>query len=825
MPLEPVKLDDLTWSDLTTTARNRIAAVSGGDWTLHAPVDPGITLLELFAAQLEQRSYMLDQPSQPLTAALLKLAGVHPKPVGIAATVLSFGGAGQPDTKPVSLEPLVMKLDQDENLAIQTQRSFTWIPVCDQQPRRRHRVDKQQPVSLRVQDVDRTMELQSGRLPCLFAATGDVRESTVVIWLRNWNYSGSSEVTLSILFDLETPEGVEPQWVHESRFDADGTSHNAGCCITCSKGEQTPSSIMSPARTADVSWAYQFGDAGFSDVKLVEDGTNGFRRSGIVRLTLPDLTPPKESGIADPGRTGILPGHADLREAVALSIRIRAANVSYSFLPRVRQIAPNAVIALHKRIVQGRQINGVPEQDRTPQKPLAMQLSESSMQELADQMFAWRPLPENRLQLPPDDFQDKVIPQATLPPHDDLCKCGHVEIRSPVSAVKLRLRERGVSEQVPGKWPEWSGTRDFGQHGPADRFFAVDRPRGVLSFGDGLTGRIPIPARFRRQPTDHHEQTNVEFEIEYEVGGGTKGNQPAGMKWTSIEPNSTTPQGQPGAWNAVNVVASTGGAEPQSLDDAVRDARLLLNQPTRAVTQVDMETLARLTPGVGVARAHAAVGFIEQHRCLPVPGAVTVFIVPGLPASLRRFRSRTCGDDLVALRPEPDTVDAVSRWLNQRRLITHEILVASPRYVDVELSVRIEGTPIDVDSLRESVSETLHESLHPLYGGPDGTGWPFGGPLRPSELVKRVQDSIDDDLHVASVSVGLPDSDSARVTVAGCVCTSAESHDSNPGESRPEEPAFEHCRDVPIPRDALVALRRVDVTFDRPVHSDAGGLL
>lgn len=54
MTLPTIELDDLDWAAFTQTSRESIAGASNGQWTLHAPVDPGVTLLELFASQLEQ---------------------------------------------------------------------------------------------------------------------------------------------------------------------------------------------------------------------------------------------------------------------------------------------------------------------------------------------------------------------------------------------------------------------------------------------------------------------------------------------------------------------------------------------------------------------------------------------------------------------------------------------------------------------------------------------------------------------------------------------------------------------------------------------------
>ena len=88
MALDPVVLDDLTWADFTAAALLRIPAASGGLWTLNAPVDPGITLVDLFAWLFEQRVYWMDQVSDPLTRALLNLMGITPNPAVAATTVL-----------------------------------------------------------------------------------------------------------------------------------------------------------------------------------------------------------------------------------------------------------------------------------------------------------------------------------------------------------------------------------------------------------------------------------------------------------------------------------------------------------------------------------------------------------------------------------------------------------------------------------------------------------------------------------------------------------------------------------------------------------------
>ncbi|MEV5442959.1 hypothetical protein AB0N23_10530, partial [Streptomyces sp. NPDC052644] len=112
MTLPPPRLDDLTWADMTAAVRRRIPAESDGLWTLHAPVDPGVTLLELFAYLLEQRLYWLDQVPDALVVAILRLLGLEPpRPARPAATVLRL--TARQDGVPVPVVPAGTPLTRD----------------------------------------------------------------------------------------------------------------------------------------------------------------------------------------------------------------------------------------------------------------------------------------------------------------------------------------------------------------------------------------------------------------------------------------------------------------------------------------------------------------------------------------------------------------------------------------------------------------------------------------------------------------------------------------------------------------------------------------
>lgn len=77
MPIELPNLDDRTFADLVEEGRNMIAAVAPS-WTDHNPSDPGITMLEAFAAVTEQLIYRTNRITNAHKNVFLRL--IQPPP-------------------------------------------------------------------------------------------------------------------------------------------------------------------------------------------------------------------------------------------------------------------------------------------------------------------------------------------------------------------------------------------------------------------------------------------------------------------------------------------------------------------------------------------------------------------------------------------------------------------------------------------------------------------------------------------------------------------------------------------------------------------------
>jgi hypothetical protein len=164
----------------------------------------------------------------------------------------------------------------------------------------------------------------------------------------------------------------------------------------------------------------------------------------------------------------------------------------------------------------------------------------------------------------------------------------------------------------------------------------------------------------------------------------------------------------------------------QSLADAVRDTILALRQPDRAITCEDFERLARVAdPAVQRARCLSRRDLESGNSLTDSPGHVSVIIVPG-------------GEELTPM-PNKDLILKIKNDLEPRRLLATRLHVVGPRYViiGVRITLALKSDALE-PTVRVSAVESLQEFLHPLVGGLDRRGWPFGRSVYVSEVYDRL---------------------------------------------------------------------------------------
>lgn len=276
---------------------------------------------------------------------------------------------------------------------------------------------------------------------------------------------------------------------------------------------------------------------------------------------------------------------------------------------------------------------------------------------------------------------------------------------SPVLADTLELEiDEGLGPQ------RYRVVEDFFGFGPDDLVCTLDRAQALITLGDGRKAHLPVA-------NPNNPDAGV-VARRYRTGGGLDGNQPAG----AINQLQSAPVGVD---SVTNLRPAEGGADQESLDEAKARTAAELKSRDRAVTAEDFTYLAKLTPGVRVQRAEVLPLFHPGFPDVPIPGCVTVIVVPDTadPAPM----------------PSEATLRAVCAQLDAHRLLTAEVHVTAPTYRTVRVEAQVRARPsADLATVRQAVSDALTRYFHPLRGGDDGTGWPLGGTIFYSLVVRTV---------------------------------------------------------------------------------------
>lgn len=260
-----------------------------------------------------------------------------------------------------------------------------------------------------------------------------------------------------------------------------------------------------------------------------------------------------------------------------------------------------------------------------------------------------------------------------------------------------------------GTSSRWQEVESLAAYGADDRVFTVDHESGEVTFGDGVNGAA-VPPGFR----------NVRA-VRYRVGGGSAGAVRAGAVNGVVT-------ALPFVTGVNNPFPAAGGADAESDADVMRRGAGQLRARGRAVAPADYGLLAVQAPGASVARAQGVAGLHPEFAGVPIPGVVGVLVVPP-------------GDD-TGEPPVPTaaTLRAVTEFLTREVAPAGVTVVAAPasyRRVAVEAWVTLDPDQ-DRATVLTRAGDAIRGYLDPLTGGENGAGWPFGGVVRHTALVRRL---------------------------------------------------------------------------------------
>ena len=284
------------------------------------------------------------------------------------------------------------------------------------------------------------------------------------------------------------------------------------------------------------------------------------------------------------------------------------------------------------------------------------------------------------------------------------------QFQLPIRSVEAESFELQVEETGRG-YVTWQQVADLAVTGPDHAVYDLDSEAGMVSFGNGITGRIPEAGRRIRIAT-------------MRAGGGRTGNLlPASLE--KIDAFDLDGKIVKRKLKVIQSIATDGGEDPETLVEAEKRIPSWLQHRNRCVTAGDYRALAAETPGVRVGRIEVLPRFMPQQRRPNVPGVVSVMVLP--------YKELT---EPPNPRPDRPYIEKVFTYLNERRPLATELYVIGCEYVPLGLGVGItvrEGFGHDqvARDVRESVKRYLW-CLPP--DGPTGEGWPLGRKVNDREI-------------------------------------------------------------------------------------------
>ena len=272
----------------------------------------------------------------------------------------------------------------------------------------------------------------------------------------------------------------------------------------------------------------------------------------------------------------------------------------------------------------------------------------------------------------------------------------------------------------PDGWERWHRVSDFANLSSNALAFTLDSVSGQIRFGPLIRLQDGSVRAYGATPT----AGSVIRISEYSAGGGVTGNVDIGelrLMRTSI----------PFISSVSNTVPAVGGVDAESIENLKGRAAIGIRARNRAVSATDFEYLVKQA-SPSLIRATCLNG-----ADLGQPGTVLVLVVPDVPQGRIPFQ---------LLRPRTEILTEVHQFLDERRLVGTTIRVEPPRYMGVEVAARLAlGTGYMKEDVFREADMALATFMHPLFGGYDGKGWPFGRDVSVGDIYGVLQ-------HVRGVS-------------------------------------------------------------------------
>jgi len=280
-----------------------------------------------------------------------------------------------------------------------------------------------------------------------------------------------------------------------------------------------------------------------------------------------------------------------------------------------------------------------------------------------------------------------------------------------------RSEPHAIEARLGDEVTEWLEVDDFSLSSESDRHFTIHYPSGEIRFGPMIRARDGTERQHGAVP-----RMGADLSIRgYHSGGGIKGN--VGER-TITQMKTSVPY----VTAVTNYMASSGGLDEETIEEAKLRGLATLKRPVTAVTREDFERLALEIPGVGGARCVA-----PGENGSGTPGVIRLLLLPQLPDPEMELTP-----DVMA--PSPELLQVVSEAVEERKSLGTVVEMAPVAVVWAEIDAHIYvRRGIDLEQAQAAAQARLRRLVHPTVGGLDGRGLAFGGAITMSQIAGALQ--------------------------------------------------------------------------------------
>ncbi len=691
--LPRIPLDDRTFESILQEARRGIPQRLP-EWTDENTHDPGVTFLELFSWLSEMQQFYLSRVPERNLRKFLDLLGVTPREASSAEAEVSFGNVREPVTLPRGTKLLA------EDQLFETLDSVKLLPLA----------------------IDRIVTRTQ-----LEASDRSASNTGGNVGFYTFGREAAADSRLYIAFDREPVVGETVSIHIRLAEDSNGTEFSSG----------KQSGVIPSARVAwkIYGWEEEHG-AAWLPLDLLEDDTLHLTYSGTITFR---ITTPVRPVIVHP---------AGDRPRYWISCTLEESG--YELPPRIDRLLLNTVRArqqdtkseqalydgdgqpslaiVHdsflarygKLRVQVREPGGLwREWQEFPDLSLAEEASHAYAVErhsgvngpvtvkFGDGLRGAIP-PQGAGNIRRIHHADDFLEQSLIGRSNGL---PHQKFQLYDLPCKWRnglLLQVGIKESSSGTllWEDWEPVENFDRSGPLSRHYVYDPETGQLIFGNDENGAIPTS----------HEEPNLRVMV-CVLGGGERGNIKPHLLNRWVQPELDELE-----LTSDNAGYGFGGTEGETLEDCLERAQQEWQTPYCAVTNDDYIRIAKNTPGLKVSRVHVIPNY-APGRGESASGAVTVVVVPhGL------------NDTPV---PSKGFLATVAKHLEDRRLITTEVHVIAPEYIQVTVHAVVVVEPHFMEEGHRIVA-ALNRLLTPQDKPGGIQGWPFGRTVHKGDIYSAI---------------------------------------------------------------------------------------